>query len=71
MPKNYIVEDIRSRSLGVIDIVSKNELVLDVKPKNQLVGEVDDVVVYLGAGMSIGPGWYMYVTYPNTIAVNP
>ena len=71
MPKNISVVDVKPRSSIVFDAQPKNSLVLDVKPKNYLIGEVDDIVTYLYRGMSMGPGWYMYVTYPETILVYP
>ena len=31
----------------------------------------DDVIVRLYSGQSVGPGWFMYVTYPETIELFP
>lgn len=71
MPKNYSVIDLKPKGLSVLDVKSRNFSVVDTKSKNLNLTEVDDVVVYLGRGMSVGPGWFMYVTYPQTIATHP
>lgn len=71
MPKNLSVIDTKPRNLSIVDTKPKNFQVLDTKPKNFKINDVDDVVVYLYSGASIGPGWFMYVTYPNTILIYP
>lgn len=66
----------------LINVKSSGSL-LDVKPTatrfidtKPVVGQfnkqtLDDIVTNLYPGMSMGPGWYMYVTYPEYVYVNP
>jgi hypothetical protein len=66
----------------VIDTKSSG-LLLDVKPQatrfvdtKPVVGHfdnqrLDDIITNLYPGMSMGPGWYMYVTYPQYVVVSP
>ena len=66
----------------LIDIKSKGVL-LNVKPKalnfidtKPVVGQfnkqtLDDIVTNLYPGMSLGQGWYIFVTYPKYVIVNP
>ena len=58
---------------SLFDVKPKTTRFIDTKP---VLGGInrqteDDVVVHLFAGMSMGPGWYMYVTYPTEILVYP
>ena len=65
MPKNFIVSDIKPKNRFVSDTKPQNSLVLDTKSKNTLVFNPTQVYqdTLLLYGMSMGPGWYMYVTY--------
>ena len=71
MPKNLSIIDLKPRNTLVFDTKPKNSFVSDTKPRNSRLGEIDDVAIYLSKGMSVGPGWFQYVTYPQTTIVYP
>ena len=72
MPKNLSVIDVSPRGRAVLDIKPSNFIVEDFKkPRTLRFGEGDDVITRLYAGMSIGPGFFMYITYPVDILTYP
>ena len=62
---NKTIPAINPKNRLVIDTKSKNSLVLDTKSKNTLVFNPTQVYqdTYFLNGMSMGPAWYMYVTF--------
>lgn len=71
MPKNAGVIDWKPRSEAVIDWKPRNEAILEYKPKMVEVGAEISAFTerVLGAGQSIGPGFFMFLTYPAEITV--
>ena len=64
MPKNYIVENIKSKGELITHTKSRNYLVKDVRPSSQISAETNKVYgVTLGAGMYIGLPFLL--TYPT------
>lgn len=68
MAKFSDIVDVKPTMESVTDLKSSGEAVLDIKPSMLLVErETEDYqAIELGKGMSRGPGWFMYVTYPTT-----
>ena len=58
---------------SLLDVKPKITRFIDTKPvQGQFNNQtLDDIVTNLYPGMPLGPGWYMYVTYPQYVVVRP
>lgn len=58
---------------GLVDVKPNSALLLNTKPVAGQLNRAteDDVVTRLSSGMPIGPGFFMFLTYPQEIKVLP